>query len=90
MMLSDIVDFYCLLIVGYLKIRYFQVIKTLMKRLDVEYILYHAYLNDYVLYKHEYADKEMCPKCGDDRYNKKTKVKHMVLFVRYLGTCLKF
>ena len=42
----------------------------LLKMLCVEYISYHACTNDYILYRGEYADKEICPKCGHDRYDK--------------------
>ena len=44
--------------------------KQLLKMLGVEYISYHACLNDYILYRDEDANKEMCPKCGRDRYYK--------------------
>ena len=46
--------------------------------LGVTYISYHACLNDYILYRGEYADKEICPKCGHDRYKQSIiKVKHL-------------
>ena len=41
--------------------------KKMLKMLCVEYISYHAYPNDCILYRGEYADKEICPKCGHDR-----------------------
>ena len=44
--------------------------KKLLKMLGVEYISYHACPNDCILYRGEYAEKEMCPKCGHDRYDK--------------------
>ena len=47
--------------------------KKLLKMLGVEYISYHACPNDCILYRGEYADKEMCPKCGHDRHHKKGK-----------------
>jgi len=40
----------------------------LLKMLGVEYISYHACMNDYVLYRGEYVDKEICMKCGHDMY----------------------
>ena len=43
---------------------------TLLKMLGVEYISYHACPNDFILYKGEYANKEICLKCGHDRYDK--------------------
>ena len=39
--------------------------------LGVEYISYHACPNDCILHRGEYAYKEICPKCGHDRYDKK-------------------
>lgn len=38
--------------------------KKLLKMLGVEYISYHACLNDCILYRGEYADKELYSKCG--------------------------
>ena len=42
--------------------------KQLLKMLGVEYISYHACPNDYILYRGEYANKEISPKCGHDKY----------------------
>ena len=36
--------------------------KKLLKMLGVEYISYHACPNDFILYRGEYSDKEICPK----------------------------
>ena len=36
----------------------------LFKTSGVEYISYHACPNDCILYRGEYADKEICLKCG--------------------------
>ena len=44
--------------------------KKLLKMLGVEYISYHACPNDCILYRGEYADKEMCSKCGHNKYDK--------------------
>ena len=44
--------------------------KKLLKMLGVEYISYHACPNDCILYRGEYVDKEICMKCGHDRYDK--------------------
>ena len=44
--------------------------KKLLKMLGVEYISYHACPNDCILYRGEYVDKEMCLKCGHERYDK--------------------
>ena len=44
--------------------------KQLLKMLGVEYISYHACINDCILYRRESADKEICLKCGHDRYDK--------------------
>jgi len=44
--------------------------KKLLKMLGVEYISYHACPNDCILYRGEYAEKEICLKCGHDRYDK--------------------
>jgi hypothetical protein len=41
--------------------------------LVVEYISYHACTNDCILYRGEYAQKDICPKCGNDRYHKSNK-----------------
>jgi hypothetical protein len=35
--------------------------KKMLKMLGVEYISYHACLNDCILYKNEYANKVICP-----------------------------
>ena len=40
----------------------------MLKMLGVEYISYHACVNDCILYKDAYTNKERCPKCGHDRY----------------------
>ena len=42
----------------------------MLKMLGVEYILCHSFPNDCILYRVEYADKDICPKCGHDRYHK--------------------
>ena len=41
--------------------------------LGVEYISYHACPNECILYRGEYEDKEICPKCEHDRYDKSKK-----------------
>ena len=43
--------------------------KKLLKMLGVEYISYHACPNDCILYIGDNANKEMCLKCGHDRYH---------------------
>ena len=40
----------------------------MLKMLGVEYISYHVCHNYCIIYRGEYADKEICPKCGSDRY----------------------
>ena len=47
--------------------------KKILKMLGVEYISYHACSNDCNLYRGEYVDKEICLKCGNDRYHKSNK-----------------
>ena len=42
--------------------------KEILKMLGVEYISYHACPNNCILYRGEYADKEICPKCVRERY----------------------
>ena len=42
--------------------------KEMLKILGVEYISYHVCPNDCILYRGEYADNEICPKCGNGRY----------------------
>jgi hypothetical protein len=42
----------------------------MLKMLGVEYTSYHACLNDYILYRNKYADKDICPECGHDMYHK--------------------
>jgi hypothetical protein len=42
----------------------------MLNMLGVEYISYHACPNDCLLYIDEYAEKEICPICGNDRYHK--------------------
>ena len=44
--------------------------KKMLKMLGVEYISYHACPNECTLYREEYAHKEICLKCGHDRYDK--------------------
>jgi hypothetical protein len=44
--------------------------KQMLKRLGIEYILYHACSNDCIHYKGEYVEKEICPKCEHDSYKK--------------------
>ena len=44
--------------------------KKLLKLLGVEYISNNACPNDCILYKGEYVDKEICLKCGHDKYAK--------------------
>ena len=48
----------------------FEDAKQLFKMLGVEYISYHACPYDCILYRREYVDKEICPKCGHDKYDK--------------------
>ena len=43
--------------------------KKLLKMLGVEYISYHACPNDRILYIGEYVNREICLKCGHDRYH---------------------
>jgi hypothetical protein len=45
----------------------------MLKILVVEYISYHACPTDCILYRGEYANKEICPKCGHDIYHKSNK-----------------
>jgi hypothetical protein len=47
--------------------------KQLLKMLGVEHISYHACLNGCILYRGEYADKDICLKYGNDKYNKSNK-----------------
>ena len=42
--------------------------KKMLKMLGFEYISYHVCPNDCILHRGEYANKEICPKCGHDRY----------------------
>jgi hypothetical protein len=49
----------------------------MLNMLGVEYISYHACLNNCILYRREYADKEICMKFGHERdhiSNKKGKL----------------
>jgi hypothetical protein len=45
----------------------------MLKILGVDYISYHSCMNDCILYRREYVDKEICLKCGHDRYHKSNK-----------------
>jgi hypothetical protein len=45
----------------------------MLKILGVEYISYHSCLNDCILYRGEYVDKNICLKCGHDKYHKSNK-----------------
>jgi rRNA maturation protein Nop10 len=42
----------------------------MLKRLGVEYISYHTCMDDYILYRDVYTDRERCPECGHDKYQK--------------------
>ena len=42
----------------------------LLTMLGVEYISYHACQNDYILYRGEYSNKEICSECGHEMYEK--------------------
>jgi hypothetical protein len=42
--------------------------KQILKFFCYEYISYHAFLNDCILYRNEYANKDICSECGNDRY----------------------
>ena len=42
--------------------------KEMFKMLDVEYISNHVGPSDCILYRDEYADKDICPKCRHGRY----------------------
>ena len=42
----------------------------MLKMLGVEYISYYACSNDCILYRNEYADREISIECGHDRYHK--------------------
>ena len=42
----------------------------MLKMLGVEYISYHACLNDCILYINEYVDNDICPECGHEGYHK--------------------
>ena len=42
----------------------------MLKMLGVEYISYHVCPNDCIIYRGEYAAKDICPKCGHGRYTK--------------------
>ena len=42
--------------------------KKMLKIMGVGYISYHAYTNYCILYRGEYANKEICPKCEHGRY----------------------
>ena len=44
--------------------------EKLLKMLGVEYISYHACPNDFILYRGEYPNKEICLKYAHDRYVK--------------------
>ena len=58
--------------------------KKLLKMLGVEYISYHACPNDCIIYRGEYADKEICRNVGMiGMINKKRRVNHVVLLLRY-------
>jgi hypothetical protein len=65
----------------------------MLKMLGFEHISYHSCLNDYILYRGEYAYKYICTKCGNESYcksNKKGKshgplhmiLSHMPIFPR--------
>ena len=45
-------------------------VNKLLKMLGVEYISYQACPNDCILYRGENLEKEICPKCGYERYDK--------------------
>ena len=47
----------------------YEEVKQLLKMLGVAYISYHACLNDCILYRGEYVDKEICLQCGYGMYH---------------------
>jgi hypothetical protein len=51
----------------------FEEVNQMLKILGVEYISYHACPNDCIIYRVEYANKEMCLNFGHDRYHKSNK-----------------
>lgn len=71
-MLDNNLHLYFTLTIVYTKMRFFWrdngfpnnyvKVKKMLKRLGVEYISCHACLNDCILYKDDYEDKNMCPK----------------------------
>src|SRR3954465_2832858 len=46
--------------------------KKIVCPLDLPHVRYHVCVNDCIIYRHEYAESTVCPKCGVSRY-KKTK-----------------
>ena len=34
---------------------------------NMDYISYHAWMNESIIYKGDYMDKYLCPKCGHDQ-----------------------
>jgi hypothetical protein len=45
----------------------------MLKIVGVEYISYHVCSNDCIIYRGEYAYKEICLKCGHEKYHKSNK-----------------
>ena len=48
--------------------------------LDLPHVKYHVCVNDCIIYRDEYAESTICPKCGDSRYKKRKKAPRKVLW----------
>src|SRR3954466_3357377 len=47
--------------------------KKIVCPLDLPHVRYHVCVKDCIIYRHEYAESTVCPKCGISRYNKNKK-----------------
>src|SRR3954468_3208736 len=52
----------------------------IVRPLDLPHVRYHVRVNDCIIYRHEYAESTVCPKCGSSRYKKKKAPQKMVWY----------
>ena len=59
--------------------------KTLIAKLGLSYNTIHACENGCVLFRGEYADAEVCPKCSGPRFNDVEQKKFLVKVLRHFS-----
>ena len=65
--------------------------KKIVCPLDLPHVRYHVCVNDCIIYRHEYAESTVCPKCGVSRYKKTKKApKNIVVFSDHSSSAALF